>query len=295
MRIFAASDFSEASDEALRQAHAQAKGTGGALAVCHVIAHAQDLHALFPQEYGQDLERLLGMIPEVTAALRERVTAVIGPEGADAELIVVAGEPYAELIRQAETWRADRVVLGSIGRTGLSRLLLGSVAERVVRYAHTQVFVARRTEPGVVLVGTDLSESSLPAIEAGTAEAKWRGTRTILLYASEVVTEYLQSAGAMFGLAPPLPPPEVVEQRHAAARKLLQDALARYGAEGEIVVVDEPAEQALVRRAETLPAELIVVGTRGRTGLKRVMLGSVAERIVRHAHCSVLVARSTAS
>src|SRR5688572_8049344 len=135
MRVFAASDFSEGSDEALRQAYALCRSTSGKLAVCHVIAQPQ-MHAFFPQEYGHDLETLVGAVPEVTTALAQRVEAVLGPD-ADVEIVIApAQRPYAEIIRQAEAWRADRVVLGGIGRTALERMLLGSVAERVIRFAH---------------------------------------------------------------------------------------------------------------------------------------------------------------
>jgi nucleotide-binding universal stress UspA family protein len=290
MRVFAASDLSDASDEALRQAYAGARAASGTLAVCHVIPHPPPVHALFPQEYERDIEKLTQAVPDVEALVRDRISAVLGPE-AEAEIKIVAGEPYAEIVRQAETWSADRIVVGSIGRTGLARLLLGSVAERVVQYAHCSVLVARSSPSGAVLVGTDLSESSMPALSAGVREASARNRQLIVLYASEIVTEYLGGAAAMFGLTPPMPPIELVDQRHAAARQLIADALARAGGSGEIVVAEEPAEQAILRRAETLPAELVVVGTRGRTGLSRVMLGSVAERVVRGAHCSVLVAR----
>jgi nucleotide-binding universal stress UspA family protein len=290
MRVFAASDFSEGSDEALRQAHTLARATSGKLAVCHVITQPV-MHAFFPQEYERDLERIVGAVPEVSTALGQRVQSLAGPD-ADVDIIVApAQQPYAEIVRQAEAWKADRIVLGGVGRTALERMLLGSVAERVARYAHCPVQVARKSPPGAVLVGTDLSESSLGALEAGVAEARWRERQLIVLYASELMAEYVSSAGAMFGLTPPAPPHELIEQRHIAARRLLQDSLARVAAAGEIVVVEEPAAQALIRRAETLPAELVVVGTHGRTGLPRVVLGSIAERVLHGSHCSVLVVR----
>ena len=83
-------------------------------------------------------------MPEISTALAERLQTVLGQD-VDAEIIVApAQQSYAEIIRQAETWRADRIVVGGIGRTGLERMLLGSVAERVVRTAACPVLVVRR-------------------------------------------------------------------------------------------------------------------------------------------------------
>jgi nucleotide-binding universal stress UspA family protein len=71
----------------------------------------------------------------------------------------------------------------------------------------------------------------------------------------------------------------------------LEACLERFGAEGECLVVGAPAAPEIVQAARELPAELVVVGTRGRTGLSRLALGSVAEEILASAHCSVLVVR----
>jgi nucleotide-binding universal stress UspA family protein len=71
----------------------------------------------------------------------------------------------------------------------------------------------------------------------------------------------------------------------------LEACLERFGAEGERLVVGAPAASEIVQAARELPAELVVVGTRGRTGLSRLTLGSVAEAVLSSAPCSVLVVR----
>ena len=85
--------------------------------------------------------------------------------------------------------------------------------------------------------------------------------------------------------------PEIQDEVRAAAASRLKQALESAGGEGEARVLDGSPATAIVQTAEDLPAELVVVGTRGRTGLSRLALGSVAERVIRAAGCSVLVVR----
>ena len=83
----------------------------------------------------------------------------------------------------------------------------------------------------------------------------------------------------------------VADELRAHLLTRLQASLERFRAEGERLVVDGPAAIAIVKAARDLPAELVVVGTRGRTGLSRLTLGSVAEAVLSSAPCSVLVVR----
>ncbi len=85
--------------------------------------------------------------------------------------------------------------------------------------------------------------------------------------------------------------PQIADALRADVLSRLQACFDRFHAEGERLVVDGPAAVAIVKAARELPAELVVVGTRGRTGLSRLALGSVAETIVSSAPCSVLVVR----
>jgi nucleotide-binding universal stress UspA family protein len=88
-----------------------------------------------------------------------------------------------------------------------------------------------------------------------------------------------------------MPTPELIRQTSDTLRGLLDRAIAEAGAEGESRVVEGSAATEIVHLATELDAQLLVVGTQGRTGLARLALGSVAERVIRHASCSVLAAR----
>jgi nucleotide-binding universal stress UspA family protein len=95
----------------------------------------------------------------------------------------------------------------------------------------------------------------------------------------------------LFGGTPIVPPVEIQTEVRKGISSALREVLQRFNAEGEVAVVDGAPAPAILNYAEQIGASVIVVGTHGRTGLARVALGSVAERVVRAAPCSVLVER----
>lgn len=292
-RILVATDFSDSADEALRQAARLAERDGAKLALCHAMPELQPVDMLFPQRTtitsmeAADLER------RAAEALVERATAVIGRAADGLSTFVERGTDYAAVVERAEAWRADLVVVGSHGRTGLKRALLGSVAERVVRYAQGPVLVARPGAlTGPVVAATDLSDPSLPAIRAAAAEAGRRGSELVVVHAIESLSHlFVATAGAPFGGSWSGIDADALRSIRDAARTALAGALESVGEKATPEVVEGDAASSIVARAEALGAQLVVVATHGRTGLARVALGSVAEKVVRHAPCSVLVVR----
>jgi nucleotide-binding universal stress UspA family protein len=289
-KVLAALDFGEPSLEALRQARELAHGLGGTLAVCHVLPAVRDLSQLFPQggvivESDQIAEE-----ERTRKALAEHARTALGLELT--EVFVDRGEAYAEIVRRSETHGADFIVVGSHGRSGLSRVVLGSVAERVARHAHCSVLVARDVRKGgIVVAATDLSDPSLPAITAGAAAAQRSGARLVVVSAIDWTSPGSVQALGLIGAVPALPPPELCEEVRGVLRSTLEQAMGRLGVVGEARVLEGSAASAIVACAEELGAGLVVVGTHGRTGLARLTLGSVAERVIRGAGCSVLAVR----
>jgi nucleotide-binding universal stress UspA family protein len=291
-KILVAYDFSDASAEALEQAKAEARGEGAALGVCHVMPIAYDAEPFFSQFRQDAALEGLAADSDTRRAVEDKVHSVLGEPSA--EVFVEKGVPYAEVIRRAEAWGAELVVVGSHGRGGIARALLGSVAERVVRHAHVSVLVARPIKTsGVVLAATDLSEASLPVVGAAARAAERRNARLVVVTAVDwSYAAWGSVAGAPFGATPVVPPPETQLEVRSAMRETMKRELERVGATGETLVIDGSPASAIAEQAETLGAELIVVGTHGRTGFSRLALGSVAERVVRAAACSVLVVRA---
>lgn len=279
MRVLVATDLSDAADVALRQGCAMASGPADALAVVHVVPPPRLLDPYLPSRAEDRTE----VRARAGAAVEGRLRRVCERR---AEIFIEDGPEYAELVRRAERWNADVVVVGSHGRSGVARLL-GGVAEGLVRDAHCDVLVARAgSDRGWVLAATDLSEISLAAIEVASGEARRRGARLEVIRAVGFL-DAQASYALELGTPSISPAPNVFE---VAAREV-GDTLDRLGVDGTCKIVDRPAAAAIVGEAESIGAELIVVGSRGRSGLARLALGSVAERVMRAATCSVLVVR----
>jgi nucleotide-binding universal stress UspA family protein len=288
-KVLAALDFGEPALEALRQARALAHGLGGTLAACHVLPATPDLSLLFPKQGFIGEADPVGDAQRTREALATHARSRLGLELG--EVFIERGKAYAEIVRRAEAYGADFIVVGSHGRSGLARAVLGSVAENVARYAHCSVLVARpaRTS-GVVIAATDLSNPSVPAIVAGAEAARRSGARLVVVSALELPVSMVPALG-MIGAIPALPPAELRQQTRDLLRSTIEQAMARVGVTGEARVLDDSPASEIVACAEELGAELVVVGTHGRTGLSRLALGSVAERVIRGAGCSVLAVR----
>jgi nucleotide-binding universal stress UspA family protein len=290
-RILVAVDLSDASIEVLREGRALATARGAALAVVHVLGSFSDMQPLFPQGYAGNMTDALELEQIVRQSFARRVSEVEGC--ADAELFFERGVAYAEIVRRAEAWQADLLLVGSRGHTGLTRALLGSVAEKVVRYAHCPVLVFRPSRhTGVVLAATDLSDASLPAVAMAVSEARVRGARLMVAHVvDDWYSVYGSSAGVFFGISAPLPPAGAREASLALLRGALDQAVKRFDGEGEVLVLEGKPAAAIARAVEERDVELLVIATHGRTGLSRLLVGSVAEELVRLASCSVLVVR----
>ncbi|WP_433120225.1 universal stress protein [Micromonospora sp. CA-246542] len=249
------------------------------LLVVHGYLHAPlnpyDLTMPPPSEEAQR------MVEGVAADLTERFP------GLAVEVRQVAGGPGATMVEESR--QAELVVVGSRGLGGFTGLLLGSVGAQVAAHARCPVLVVRpEGRPidvdGPVLVGVDGSESSQLAVGYGAVEAALRDVPLVLAHVGP-------SGGDR-------PVPDEIEEAQAAeqaeAVRLLADASAVVRAEHpDLVVREHPVRasspaQGLVEASGA--ASLLVVGTRGRAGFAGLLLGSVSQAAVHHAHCPVLVA-----
>jgi nucleotide-binding universal stress UspA family protein len=223
--------------------------------------------------YVAELEARLAADRAALGALRERwsgrgpvLSQVIGDGFADEVLPGIASERHADL-----------VVVGSRGRTGMRRVLLGSVAERVVRRAEQSVLVVRggEVQGGYrrVVFGIDGSTHAEMAM-ARALPLLAHDVHVDLVFCTEIKSELrgmLRDAG---------------ERLNAQVR-----ALGRPAPELHTHLIFCQPTQGLVTMAAERQADLVVVGSHGRRGIRRFVLGSVAETTVRHAHCSVFVGR----
>jgi nucleotide-binding universal stress UspA family protein len=138
-----------------------------------------------------------------------------------------------------------------------------------------------------LLVATDFSENSARALEIAIDFAKKFGATVDLVHAFDIPIP------AVYPYEVPIPDSLITDSRRAANKKLEaeKEKVEAAGLEVQTHLSEVPAASAVVRVAEEVGADLLVLGTRGNTGLKHIVLGSVAERTVRHAPCSVLVVK----
>jgi nucleotide-binding universal stress UspA family protein len=291
-KLFVAIDFSPNSDEALRQAHDRALSTGAQLAVCHIVPNELRSNLLFP-----DISRITALkfpleMKQIAEAAAARVAEITGRTEGEFELIVDDGTPQALILNRAEEWLADLIIVGSHGQTSAADALLGSVTDRVIRHAHCPVLIVRPGKrTGRIIAGTDFSDPVLPALRAAGDEAERTGAELTVVHSLDMVWSLAAYPALAFGGAPFNISAEQIKELELVATQRLEESLKQLNVSGDTLVTTGPAGRALIDIASERKADLIVVGTIGRTGLRRALLGSVAETVAKGAPCSVLIIR----
>ena len=291
-KLFVAIDFSPDSDEALRQAHERAESAGTQLAVCHIVPNELRSNLLFPQISQITALKFPLEIKHIAEAASTRVAEITGRKEGDFELIIDDGTPQALILNRAEEWQADLIIMGSHGQTSAADELLGSVTDSVIRHAHCPVLITRPGKrTGRILAGTDFSDPALPPLRAAADEAERVGAELTVVHSLDLVWSVAAYPALAFGGAPFNVSPEQVKELEVIAAKRLEESLKALGITGDTLVTTGAAGTALIDIAREKKVDLIVVGTVGRTGLRRALLGSVAETVAKGAPCSVLIVR----
>ncbi len=286
-KILCPIDFSPGSQQAMRVATRVATEAGAELVLLHCwyvppLAMAGDfmLPSNVLEEMQADAQRGLDdAVKEVTALGATRVSALLR-----------TGLPWTTIVSVLEDSSIDLVVIGTHGRTGLSRILLGSVAEKVVRHAPCSVMAVHPNGENkpfkTILCPIDFSDHSRTATELASDVAAPGGAGITLLHVVDVPVAFAgEPAVAGFVRALDKHATELLETWAAAVRKRTDVPVTVR------MRIGHPGAQTLAVLDEAPSVDLVVVGTHGRTGVSRIFLGSVAEKIVRHATCPVLVAR----
>jgi nucleotide-binding universal stress UspA family protein len=287
-KILCPIDFSPGSDRALHHAVELARHHQAEL----VIVHAWFLP---PNVYASELAfpavALDQLVRDVDRSLELAVGRAVQLGAPRVSGRTLAGAAPGEIDRAlAEDPSFDLVVIGTHGRTGVRRILLGSVAEKVVRHAPCSVLAVHDTDElrpfRSALCPIDFSERSREAIALAGAILEPPATITLL----HVVEAPVSYAGDPHtdGFV------EDLDRRAAALlERWAAEARAKTGA--TVVTrsrVGAPGVQTLSVLGDDPGFDVVVIGSHGRTGLRRVLLGSVAEKVVRHAGRPVLVART---
>lgn len=208
---------------------------------------------------------------------------------------VLRGLSAAESILEAcGSLDCDLVAVGTHGRRGLRHLLVGSVAEELVRTSQVPVLTVRPGTFGAshqvkrLLVPHDFSTHSLGALRLAASWAKALGAGVTLLHVVEpVVFPQLYAVDPL--------PEETFERARERSTSELETVIAEVFAEvpAEAVVVSGTAAETILLEAEAREADLVVMGSRGLSGLEHLLLGSVAEKVLRRSPVPLLTVRSS--
>jgi len=193
----------------------------------------------------------------------------------------------------------DFIVMGTHGRSGLSRFLLGSVAEKVVRHAGCPVLTVARREENYrdgtayrkILAPYDFSEFSQDAVRRGLSFARAFETELEVLYVVEQWIHPYYDDFWKVSVRDELPKIREATEK-SLAKALKADEMSRIRLEVIIGDADGKAEDEIVEYAKTGDIDLIVMGTHGLSGLDHALMGSTTERVVRTAPCPVLTFHS---
>ncbi|KKK66103.1 hypothetical protein LCGC14_2967460 [marine sediment metagenome] len=290
-RILVATDFSECSRVALDICISASKCMKTKLYILHTIEK-------FPHDYRHLLSSTThsNMKQKLEEEAVNKIKAILPEELLGSEDIVPIirfGKPFLEVIQVAKEKDVDIIAIGTHGRAGVDRIILGSVAERVVRKAHCPVMVVRsRKYIGFkrIIVPIDFSDCSRIALEYAAATARaHRSKLTILhVYEESFIEPYVRAANTE-------------EEAQEIIRGIEQVNEGKYdeflkkidlgGVEYDKLLRKGIPSNEIVETAREQQAQLIVVGTHGRSGIKHMLIGSDAEEVVRNAPCDIVVVK----
>ncbi|QTX33397.1 universal stress protein [Aminithiophilus ramosus] len=297
-KILACVDGSEASPLVIRQALDWAAREGsGSLEILHVVDSKVEYPVLAAEfdeaadPRGEVEAKVLGKVEEMVRANLEE------EESLPWTVKIITGRPYEVIVRRARELGVDLILLGHRRLSGWERLLLGSVASKVVPYAPCNVLVVRPglERVGKVLIALDGTEESRSVASFGLDQARLLGAEEVLfLHVVEEVTEATHTYWGSFTVGP---------EYYARARNVAEANMDRLLSdlskerEGDLPLCRSRVEvgrshATIIDKAEKEKADLVIVGDRGvGSALEGFLLGSVSAKVVRYSPASVLVYR----
>jgi nucleotide-binding universal stress UspA family protein len=298
-KILLATDGSSEAELATRTAVDLAQKTDSELHMIHVVDVTPSA-VLYPEATDpegveqpdpvleEDLERHAEQLGR--EMLDGEVKRVRSAGGTVARSHLMMGEVAREIVHLAEDLGVGLIVIGSRGRGGIRRALMGSVSNSVIRHAHCPVLVVRGkpvTFPAKILLATDGSKEAELAASTTADLAKSTGSE---LHVVTVALEY-PYVYAYYDVRHPAE----VERHRQEARKVMDQQVDRVVEAGGNVAKTHVSmgvpDEEIVVLANELGADLVVLGSRGLGGMRRTLLGSVSDSVVRHAHCPVMMVR----
>ena len=292
-------DFSKMSIQAIKTAKRIARRFTGTIHLAHVrqfdyVGFSAPAAPLVPFSLvTSEQEEEKRVFQELNALAREH-----GVSSANCHLLS-GGPAFDEICRVAREIPADFIVMPTHGRTGLKHVFLGSTAERIVQHSPCPVLVTRgsalESKNGssftinTILVPVDFSDCSREGLQYAIGFANEFGAKIILIHATYLGYIYSSEGTAVYDV--PGLQKAARENAEGQMRELVQSVNFR-GVKFETAFPDGSPVLDICAFAKDHHADLIITSTHGLTGFQHVLIGSIAEKVVRHAPCSVLVVPS---
>lgn len=273
-------DFSEGSQQALERALRLPLGPKSKVTLLHAVP--DDIPGTLRKEAIDEAERSL----EKSLARVHQLALARGLSPRQFVADVVEGDSAQQILKRAHTVEADVICMGRHGRTSLVELHIGSTARKVVKQGDVPVLLVRLRAPSAyqrAIIAVDLTLASAKLIKTARPFVEEASELEVLHASSVPYEDYVVVSGDRAE--------EFRDEALKAATKDVRSLVAKSGLKAEARVLGGDARLLIIEEAKARKAELIVVGTHGRKGVRKLILGSVAEWTMTHAACDVLVGR----
>lgn len=282
-KILVGFDDSYSSKAALTEASNWVKKHSGRIILVHAVYFDPEEFGIAPEQ----LEKRLKAGEKVCVQAKEMLTSEFGVE---VQSLLCEGDPPTVIADMAHEKKADLIVLGTYGRKGLNRLLMGSVTSQVIINSHVDVLVVKKEcskctgDYKSILVPFDGSEFSKKAIVRACELSKIDNARVTVLY---VIPRYEEMIGFF-------KTDSIRKSLMREAQRIVDEAKDIASKQDVVVnteITEGPSGEEILTTASRLNNDLIVMGSHGWRGVSKAMMGSTVERVITNASCPILVVR----
>lgn len=292
-RILVANDFSPHAETAVKQAIWLARRNGASVVVAHAITDLRRAMTSAPYRARQDLfygegDDFQREIRRESDTAMRRMIVDLNAIDLDVKFETLIGEPYVELIHAVQQEGYDLVLAGTRGLAAWEQFLIGSTAKRLIRKCPSSVWIVKAEHigpPKAVLATVDFSEVSRRAVLAGLWVAEQAGAEFHLLHVIDSMDVPEDAISKI---------PEGSSLRHEVNEEVkhrFDEFIESLNTEPDKIHAHlswgTPWKE-IGRVAQTLKSDLIAMGTVGRSGIKGVLLGNTAEKVLGSCDCSIL-------
>jgi hypothetical protein len=266
-KLLVATDGSIFSENAIREAINLAKTCSSKLIAVSVVKTNPEFEDLVPLV----VEKAEKEVREHLESIKNRASR----EGVDCKIVVHRSEePFQDIVNDAAKNKVDMVIIGTHGRTGLKRLMMGSVTAKVIGHAPCKVLVVPK--------GTRLTLKKILIATDGSVFSEFASR--------EAISIAKHSGGILLALSVAKRDENIPLARESV--NVVKELAEREGIKVETLTLKGEPYETIVKTAEQRNAGLIIVGSHGRTGVERLLMGSVTERVIGHSASAVLVVRA---